>query len=449
MKKIVFAGVMALASLSLVIAPTLRAQESGTIQIKDPAEFNAYQMAITQSDPAAKASALESFLQTYPQSVVKQAVLDMLVDTYQQLHETDKTLSAASRLLQVDPNNTKAIYISVYLKKAQCAKTVNATGKASDPQPCDDAAALATKGLAIPKPAGISDEDWKKQTSATYPLFHSAIALDDDVSKENYQGAITEYTASLNLLSEEQSKSAGLVDMLQLADVYTKPAVKDLPKAIWFYARVWDFAPPAYKAQIEPKLEYYYKKFHGSLDGLNDIKTQAQATTFPPATYQIAPAKSPAEQIHDLLASTPDLNTLALADKETVLALGSQEDADKLWALLKDKLTPVPGVVIEASPTVIKVAVTQDAKDAKTPDFIVNMKKPLEEKEMPAVGFEFGVQPAAELDGTYDSYTRIPANGNTPPTVQIVLREGFIQPEKKKAAPVHHRPATTTHHTAH
>jgi hypothetical protein len=33
--------------------------------------------------------------------------------------------------------------------------------------------------------------------------------------------------------------------------------------------------------------------------------------------------------------------------------------------------------------------------------------------------------------------------------VQIVLREGFIQPEKKKAAPVHHRPATTTHHTAH
>ena len=206
MKKIVFASVMALASLSLVIAPTLRAQESGTIQIKDPAEFNAYQMAITQSDPAAKAAALESFLQTYPQSVVKQAVLDMLVDTYQQLRDPDKTLSAASRLLQVDPNNMKAIYISVFIKKSQCAKSVNATGKASDPQPCDDAAALATKGLAVPKPAGVSDDDWKKQTAATYPLFHSAIALDDDVSKEDYKGAIAEYTASLNLMSEDQSK---------------------------------------------------------------------------------------------------------------------------------------------------------------------------------------------------------------------------------------------------
>ena len=82
MKKIVFASVMALASLSLVVAPTLRAQDQ--ITIKDPAEFNAYQMATTQSDPTAKAAALESFLQTYPQSVVKQAVLDMLMDTYQQ-----------------------------------------------------------------------------------------------------------------------------------------------------------------------------------------------------------------------------------------------------------------------------------------------------------------------------------------------------------------------------
>ena len=45
---------------------TLRAQESGTIQIKDPAEFNAYQMATTQTDPKAKAAALESFLTDLP-----------------------------------------------------------------------------------------------------------------------------------------------------------------------------------------------------------------------------------------------------------------------------------------------------------------------------------------------------------------------------------------------
>ena len=94
-------------------APTLRAQDQ--ITIKDPAEFNAYQMATTQTDPKAKAAALESFLKTYPQSVVKKAVLDMLMDTYQELGDADKTLSAASRLLQVDPNNMKAhLHLGLY-----------------------------------------------------------------------------------------------------------------------------------------------------------------------------------------------------------------------------------------------------------------------------------------------------------------------------------------------
>jgi hypothetical protein len=107
---------------------------------------------------------------------------------------------------------------------------------------------------------------------------------------------------------------------------------------------------------------------------------------------------------------------------------------------------------------VITVAVTQDAKDAKVPDFIVNLKTPLTEKEIPEPGFEFKLQPAAELDGNYDSYTQVPAkdavpaSGTTPASpataqsVQIVLRDGFIQPEKKKAVPTHkpsaaHRPA--------
>ena len=114
MKKLVFASVMALASISLVSAPMLRAQDS--ITIKDPAEFNAYQMATSQTDPKTKAAQLEGFLKAYPQSVVKPAVLDMLIDTYQALGDTDKTLSAASRLLQVDPNNLKAILFSVFIK---------------------------------------------------------------------------------------------------------------------------------------------------------------------------------------------------------------------------------------------------------------------------------------------------------------------------------------------
>jgi len=509
MKKFVYVSVMALASLGLLVAPTLRAQDQ--ITIKDPAEFNAYQNSITQSDPHAKAAALESFLQTYPQSVVKGPVLDTLLDTYQSLNEPDKTLSAATRLLQVDPNNMKAVFISVFIKKNECGKT-------QDAQTCNDAAALAQKGLAIAKPAGVADEQWKQQTAAAYPVFHSAIAWDDSLAKKDYKSAIDEYRKELSLYTDEQSKTAGLIDTLQLAEAYTKPGVRDLTLAAWFYARAWNYFPASYKPKIEQQLEYYYKTYHGGLDGLDALKQQAAASVFPPGTFKIAPAKSPAEQIHDLIAATPDLNTLALADKETVLALGTKDDADKLWALLKDKPTPVPGTVIAttvsavkvsvlergkvkptdfdvnlkapmtckdmpatddvktvqtfiqtngapddtaklgtlltdeparirkiglvAQATEIRVAVTEDAKNSSTPDFIVNLKAPTSCSDIPAAGSDLGIQPAAELDGTYDTYRQIPASSTSLQRAEIVLRDGVVVPAAKVTKrPVARKPA--------
>ena len=439
MKKLVFASVVALASAGFVAGPALRAQDQGgQITIKDPAEYNAYQMFSTQTDPKAKAAAGDAFLQKYPQSVVKKAVLDSMLDAYQASQNPDKVLDTANQLLQVDPSNMKAILYSVMIKKGQCAQK-------SDAATCDDAAGLAQKGLAASKPADTQDADWQKMTGIAFPIFHSTIALDNALSKKDWKAAQDEYTKELQLLNDDQSKSQGLPDTLALAQAYSQPgATQDLPKACYLYARVIDFAPPQYKAQIEPKLDYYYKRYHGNLDGLDQLKQQAQGDKLPPGTINIAPAKTPAEQIHDLLASTPDLNTLALADKETVLALGSKDDADKLWALLKDKQTVVPGVVIEANENTIKVAVTQDAKDTKTADFVVNMKKPLTEAELKVVqpGFEFKTTPAAELAGTYDSYTQTPATPTTAQAAVIVLRDGEYIPEvKKKAAPVHHAPA--------
>jgi tetratricopeptide (TPR) repeat protein len=522
MKKLVFASAIALASVSLVSAPSLRAQGQGNsdqLTIQNPAEFNAYQQASTQTDPAAKAAALESFLQTYPQSVVKKAVLDQLIDTYQQLNQPDKALSAASRLLQIDPNNMKATFLSVYVKKGQCQKNVDPqTGKLSDPSPCDDSATLAQKGLTAPKPAGMSDADWKKMTDFAYPSFDSAIALDDVLAKQDYAAAVDQYSKELMLYPPDATKSGqALADTLNLAEALAKPSdKKDVVKAIWFYARAWNFAPAQYKAQIEPKLEYWYKRYHGNLDGLDQVKTASTASLFPSASFTIKPAPTPVEIVDNVLATTPDLTKLNLEDKEFILANGSKDAQDKLWAVLKGQLSPVPGVIIsdpanalkvsvaataaakpkdyvvklntpadcsavpppptttaaavtylqangasadvsaiedldkahkvtiEPAVSTISVAVTQDAKDNKAADFIVNLKDPASCKEAPPAGFELKLQPATELDGTYDTYTQVPAAGGKEATAQIVLSGGFLQQEKK-ATPVHHRPAAGHH----
>jgi hypothetical protein len=440
MKKFVFASVMALAGIGLTAAPQLHAQDPGQVTIKDPAEFNAYQMFSTQSDPKQKAAAGDTFLKTYPQSVVKSAVLDQLIDAYQQSGDSAGVLKTAQALLQVDPNNPKAILYSVAIKNGQCKQS-------QDQATCDDSSALAQKGLTVQKPAAMSDADWKKFSQTAIPMFHSAIATADTVKKD-YKGAQAEYTAELHLYTDQDTATPGpaMNDTLLLAQAYSQPgSSQDLKEAIWFYARVWAVAPAQFKPQIEKPLEAYYKRFHGSLDGLDQLKQAAALATFPPAGgANVTPAKSPQEQIHDLIASTPNLDSLALSDKETVLGMGTKEDADKMWAVLQGKQTQVPGIVIAATADQIQVAVTEDAKASKVADFIVNLKKPLTTAELSTVqpGFEFKGAPEAELAGTYDTYKQLPATDTTSASAQVVLKDGeFVPAEKKKPAPVHH----TTH----
>jgi hypothetical protein len=519
MKKFVFASVLATAAVGMLAAPLLRAQD---ITIKDQSEYNAYSLASSQTDPKAKASALEGFLQTYPQSVVKKAVLSTLIETYQGLGDADKTVAAASRQLQLDPNNMEAIFASAYVKKAQCGKTMDASV-------CDDAAALARKGLTTTKPAEVSEADWKNQTGAAFPVFHSVIALDLALAKKDFKGAVEEYKQELMMLPAEATKSGyALFDTYLMAEAYAK--IPDAVNAVWFYARAWNFFPAGNKPVVEKSLKYWYNKYHGGLDGLDDVKAKAAATVFP-GDIVIKAAKTPAEKIHDIIVSTANLGSLALADKELVLAYGSKEDAEKVWAVMKDQQTPVPGMVIESTITAlkvvvtepvkpgkpaakpadyivklqaplvltdlpsdtadvkaqqafiaakgvaedtakmgdlltadpakikkiaievlvstIKVAVTSDAKDAKTPDFVVNLKDPVSAKEIPAVGGAFGIQPAVELNGTYDTYTQVPATATTAQAALIVLKDGFVQPEIKKAAAVAHKPAAGHKPAAH
>ena len=363
MNKLVFASAMALAGMCLVSTPAFKAYGQ-TIQIQDPAEFNSYQNATTQNDPAQKCAALESFLKTYPQSTAKMAALEQMMDCYSQTSQMDNLLSVSTRLLQIDPNNMQAIYASVLVKKSQCAKTVDPSGASTDPQTCDDAAALAQKGLTVAKPAATSDADWKTLTTGTYPIYHSAIAFDDMVSKKDYAGAIKEYTAELMLYTPQQTTvpGPGLQDTLQLASAYAKPGdARDEVKAVWFYARAWDFAPAGFKSVIEGQLDYWYKRYHGTFDGdaaitkqIDDIKTQAQATLFPPESFKIDPAPTPDKIAHQALSSG-DPRNLNLEDKEYVLANGVDADSSSLWDLLKGQQTPVPGNVISDPATVLPI----------------------------------------------------------------------------------------------
>ncbi|WP_158793840.1 hypothetical protein [Granulicella sp. L60] len=431
MKKAVVASLLAVASATGLAGIAVAQSQvnlgsnaqasSGGVQMS-AAEYAAYNNAITQTTPQTKAPAIEAYLTAYPQSAVKAATLEQLMLAYSSF-DPKKTVDAADRLLQVDPTNMRALTFEVYFRKQDGEQATDPATKQAD---LDAAASYAQKGLAVTtKPAEMSDDDFAKLKGAATPVFDSAVA-EDALNKKDSAAAITSYKAELGSVPVAQTQVPGpiLQDTYTLGQAYYQQTPPDYVNCTWYASRAAAFAPEPYKSQMLPLAKYCYKKYHGADDGYEAVTAAVQTNLDPPADFKIKPAPSPSDIVAQVIASTPDLSTLAVSDKEFILANGKPEDAAKVWDTVKGKSVQFPDTtVIAVNDTSIQVAVSDDAVQSKTADFTFQLKEPL--KTPPAVGAK------VTLTGTYASFT--------PSPIMITMSDGAVVEPKK--APVHH----TTH----
>jgi hypothetical protein len=451
MKKAVVASLLAVAGMACVpgniaaqtkvnLGSNSQQPAGGGVQMP-PAEYNAYNSAITQTDPKAKATALEAYLTAYPQSSVKAAVLEQLMLAYSAF-DPAKTLDAADRLLQVDPSNLRALTFETYFRLTGADSITDPTAKQAA---LDKAAEYAQKGISASKPAEMNAADFNTLQTQAKPVFYRAIAM-AALNKKDAATAITNFKQELSGVPAADTTKPGplLQDTYFLGLAYLQSNPPDLLNCTWYVSRFVAFAPEPYKTQMMPTAKYCYKKYHGADDGFDAVLTAAQQSLDPPATFSIKPAPKPEDMAHDLITSTPeaDLPKLAISDREFVLANGKPEDADKVWNTMKGKSVSIPdALVIESSPTVVKVAVSDDAIQSKTPDFTFNIKEP--EQKLPAAAAKkladdtaaaTAVGQKVTLSGTFDSYT--------PKPLMIVMSDGAVVLPKKTAKPTPtHRPA--------
>jgi hypothetical protein len=449
MKKAVVASLLAVAGMAyvpgIVVAQTQvnlgsnqQQPASGGVQMS-PAEYNAYNSAITQTDPKAKAAALEAYLTAYPQSAVKGATLEQLMLAYSAF-DPAKTLDAADRLLQVDPNNLRALTFETYFRLTGADAITDPTAKQAA---LDKAADYGQKGLAVSKPAETSAADFAALQGQAKPVFYRAIAM-AALNKKDGATAVTNFKQELSGVPVADTTKPGplLQDTYFLGLAYLQSTPPDLLNCTWYISRFVAFAPEPYKTQMLPTAKYCYKKYHGSDEGYDAVLAAAQTSLDPPASFSIKPAPKPEDMAHDLVTSTPeaDLPKLAMSDREFVLANGKTEDADKVWNSMKGKSTTLPdALVIESSPTVLKVAVSDDAVQSKTADFTFNLKA--SDEKLPAAAAKkladdtaaaTAVGQKVTLSGTFDSYT--------PKPLMIIMSDGAVVLAKKAPAkaPVHH-----------
>src|SRR5262249_49003960 len=189
--------------------------------IKDPAEYNAYITALNTQDPAARGAAMEAFVKQYPQSVVLTDALEQAMAAYQQAGNSAKVEELAKRILQLQPNNIRALAIVTALDRAK--------GTIGDQKALQDSCTYSQTGLQqLPswtKPEGMADADFQKLKTQMAGIFNGAAGF-CALQAKNYPQARDFYTQAFQ------------IDPNDLQNVY-QLAVADLEQNPLYLNELW------------------------------------------------------------------------------------------------------------------------------------------------------------------------------------------------------------------
>jgi len=363
--------------------------------------------------------------------VMKEDALEQLMGAYQQAGDAQKTIDTANRILQVNPNNIRALALLAYNYRAAASQ-----GGPQMQQNIAQAEQYGQKGLAalqgMTKPEGMSDADFTKFHNETGAIFDGAVGF-AALQKKDYASAQKDFREAVG---EESQPNIADIYPLATADLESKPMN---PEGFWFVVKAAQLAQGSGQQQI---LEYGRKKYiryHGSEDGWTDVVNQAKASqsVMPPQGFTVAaapPPPSPAEQAADLLKSKSPTQ-MSFAEWQLVLSSGNQQAADTVWNALKDKAVKLGANVISATPSKITLAGSQDDFDEKKADITLNMAKPLPARLVPAAGT------LMQFQATVSSYT--------PNPFMMTMTDGELLDKNGKpvssapapAHPVHKKPA--------
>jgi tetratricopeptide (TPR) repeat protein len=180
-------------------------------------EQSAYAAIYQSKDVPKKAAAFAKFAELFPDSPFATQALGMAANSYQQAQNAPKMLEVANGLLAKDPNNMGMLLLlsDYYAEKGEQLDKAEAYAKK---------AANLADGQA--KPEGVSDDDWKKQTTLQKGLALSTLGQVSLQKKDN-AGAVTNLVAAAPLLKSNDTSYAR--NQYRLGFAYLN--LKKLPEA--------------------------------------------------------------------------------------------------------------------------------------------------------------------------------------------------------------------------
>jgi len=374
-------------ALTLVVATSGgRAQSPAAVQ--NPAEQAAYTNAINIKDAAKRADTLEIFLAWYPNSALRIDAYEQAMAAWQTAGNPAKADATATKLLQIDPDNMRALANRAYVGRTRAMS--------GEPAALAPAVAAAERGIAAmpkwPQPATLSDGDFARTKAQMIAIFDGTLGF-AALQAKDYAKARTYYLAAVNVDPDN------LADVYQLSVAQLEMQPPD-PLGFWYGARAIAIARAAKNDQTASGIDRYvrsrYHRYHGSEEGWEALVTRvAAAEKMPPNGFakSISRALSPAEAA---VQAVTDHDPASLSYSEWAFVLSHREDspankeaADKVWRAIADKQKDgsrlkIPVKVISATPERIEAAISDEHQANNTIDLNIALARPL--SPLPAVG---------------------------------------------------------------
>jgi len=371
------AGLAVAATLSLfcTIAAPASAQDAGAPaggQKYTMAEYNAYQAAAAEKNPAAQLKLLDDFVAKYPNSALLNYIYPLYYKIYQDQKNFPKMIEYADKLIALGDKASPTERYQAYSVRAYAYNNIQnpdpATAKAAR-----DAALAGVKSVdAVPKPADTDDAKFNDEKKRSVIFFYGT-AGNAAMAAKDYQGAIENYKKVLEATPDD------LTTNYSLGKAYMAMNPPQQLDALWYFARAAS-SKNANEAQSKT-VKAYLRKLLANYQGgtvcdtlvdqeMNELLQLASSSPERPSTYKLSSAA-------DLENARKDMTIASV-----VADLKAGGDKAKLtWtAACGLEFPDVPGKLIEITPSAdgaeLKVAfVTSDAEfeAATTPNMNVKV----------------------------------------------------------------------------
>jgi tetratricopeptide (TPR) repeat protein len=353
----------------------------------NPAEYKAYLAAINTQDPEKRAQALEIFLAWYPYSVLRVEAFEQTMAAWQTANNPAKADAAAVRLLQLDPDNVRALANRAYSGRTQAM--------AGDDKALQTAVAAAQRGIAaLPKwqkPASMSDPDFTRLKMQIVAVFDGTLGY-AALQEKDYAKARSHFREAVTVEPDN------LPDTYQLSVALLEGKPID-PLGFWYAARAMSIARSTKNEVAAAGIEKYararYSHYHGSDEGWDALVKRVASGEKLPDNFgaSISRWMTPAETaVH--VGTTGDPGALSFDQWEFVLShrddsSDNQAAAEKVWNAIADKQRggarlKLPVKVVSATPDRLQAALSEENQARNKADLDISMAFPL--RPLPAVG---------------------------------------------------------------